>query len=429
MSHSIRRGIAALAVGAALGATSAAGIALLLYTGQGFLRAAGLLASSTIMAVAAGIWAGGPDPDAPGAPVQSRGRWAALILVLLAGGAFTAFWGAQAPLRGMAVGGAFAVMFVLALPAYAAGALMAALHTRERIALGPAGVGSVAAVAAAGAAIGVLLATTVLIQTLEAYGIYYAAAGLLVLASMLEWQRMTGGGTMNDHVSIITGVGNDGQVGYAVARRFVEAGARVLITDRSGQVEALAANLGAGERVVAVTADLLDEHDVQRLMTTVRERFGRLDSLVNVAGGLSVTGAVADTTPEQWIEESRRNTETALRVCQAALPLLRESKGAIVTFAAPAAERAVAGLGAYSAAKAGVLALTQALAAEEKPNGVRANAIAPGMVDTAQNRSEGEDDVRYVSRDDVASVALFLAGPDSRGVTGEMIRVLAASHR
>lgn len=431
MSRSLRRGIAALAVGAALGATAAAGIALLLYTGQGFLRAAGLLVSSTIMAVAAGIWAGGPDPEAPAAPVQSRARWVAVIIVFLAGGAFTAFWGAQAPLRGLAIGGAFAVMFVLALPAYATGALMAALHARERIELRARGAGNVAAVAAAGMAIGVLLATTVLIQNLEAYGIYYAGAGLMVLASMLEWQRISGGSTMNDHVSLITGVGNPGQVGYAVARRFVEAGASVVITDLSDRVQALAAELGVGDRAVGITADLLDPDDVDRLMTEVRTRFGRLDSLVHVAGGLSVSGTVMDTTPEQWLEESRRNAGTALRMCQAALPLLRSSQGAIVCFAAPAAEQAPAGLGAYSAAKAGVLALTQALAAEEKGHGVRANAIAPGLVGTAQNRQQAEDaqadDARFVSRDDVAAVALFLAGPDSRGITGEMIRVLATA--
>jgi hypothetical protein len=85
-----RRNLAALAAGLTLGATAAAGTALLLYTGQGFLRAAGLLVSSTIMAVAAGVWAGGPDPQQAGAPVQSRGRWVLLIVSLLAGGVFAA---------------------------------------------------------------------------------------------------------------------------------------------------------------------------------------------------------------------------------------------------------------------------------------------------------------------------------------------------
>jgi 3-oxoacyl-[acyl-carrier protein] reductase len=430
-----RRSLAALAAGLTLGATAAAGTALLLYTGQGFLRAAGLLVSSTIMAVAAGVWAGGPDPRQAGTPVQSRGRWVLLIVSLLAGGVFAALWGMRAPLRGLAVGGALAVLLVLALPAYAAGALLAALHGRERMTLREAAGGSVAAMSLAGAAIGVLLATTVLIQNLEAYGIYYAGAGLLTLASMLEWHRMTGGRDMTDHVSIITGVGDDGQVGYVVARRFLDAGARVVVTDIAPAVEQLAARLGEQERVAGVQADLTADPDVDRVITAVRERFGRLDSLINVAGGLSVVRPLADTTPEEWQREQQRNTETTLRMVRAALPLLRESRGAIVSFASPAASAAVAGLGAYSAAKAGVIAITRAIALEEQRYGVRANAIAPGMIDTAQNRrqlgietaAEAEAEVeaarRLVSREDVAAVALFLAGRESRGISGEVIRV------
>jgi NAD(P)-dependent dehydrogenase (short-subunit alcohol dehydrogenase family) len=457
VSRRTRRSLAALAAGATLGAVAAAGIALLLYTGQGFLRAAGLLVSSTIMAVAAGLWAGGPDPEAPHAPVQSRGRWVALIVALLAGGVFTALWGARAPLRELALGGALAVLLVLALPAYAAGALIVALHSRERAAAraegGDGAAGSVGAMATAGAAIGVLLATTVLIQNLEAYGIYYAAAGVLTLASLLEWQRTTGAGSMNDHVALITGVGDSGQVGYAVAERFLQAGARVVVTDIGGDVEALAGGLGPESRVAAVRGDLTRDDDIAAVISLVRDRFGRLDSLINVAGGLTLMRPVADTTPEEWERELQRNAGTMLRMSRAALPLLRESGGAIVSFASPTVFAGVAGLGAYSAAKAAVVSLTRALALEEQRHGVRANAIAPGMVDTAQNRRQlgidtDTDDAdgggadgdgadggrggraaasrRLVARTDVASVALFLAGPDSRGVTGETIHVLGA---
>ena len=153
----------------------------------------------------------------------------------------------------------------------------------------------------------------------------------------------------------------------------------------------------------------------------------RADDILEVR---SVTPyGVVDTTPEEWQREIERNAGTALRLSRAALPLLRESRGSIVNFAAPAATRAVARLAAYSAAKAAVVALTRALAIEEKSNGVRVNAIAPGLMDTDQNRREMGEDVTYVGRDDVASVALFLAGPASRGITGETVQVLGETIR
>jgi NAD(P)-dependent dehydrogenase (short-subunit alcohol dehydrogenase family) len=165
------------------------------------------------------------------------------------------------------------------------------------------------------------------------------------------------------------------------------------------------------------------------VVAVARDRFGRLDSLINVAGGLTVMGSISDTTPEEWQRELQRNAETALRMTRAALPLLRESRGAIVNFASPAALKAVRELGAYSAAKAAVVALTRATALEEKEHGVRANAIAPGMVDTEQNREQAGEGAAFVSRDDIAAVALFLASPDSRGVSGETVHVLGPGLR
>jgi NAD(P)-dependent dehydrogenase (short-subunit alcohol dehydrogenase family) len=432
VTPSVRRGAAALVAGTTLGATMSAGNAFLLYTGQGFLRAAGLLVASTILAVAAGVWAGTPERgDATG--VQTRARWIGLLLALLAGGAFTALWDMRPPLRDLAMGGAFAVLLVLALPAYVAGTLLVALHARERAVTPDVAGGSVATMGLMGAAGGVLLATTVLIQLLEPYGIYIGGAGAVLLAGLVEWSLPShsrhGGGDMTDRVVIVTGVGDRGQVGYAVARLFRDAGARVIITGRTEGVGELAQELGDPYSVHAVVADLTVDADIDRLMAVVRERHGRLDALINLAGGLSVMKPIADTAPEEWRAEGARNVETALRMCRAALPLLRESGGAIVNFAAPAGERAVANLGAYSAAKAGVIALTRALAVEEKKHGVRVNAIAPGLADTDQNRAAMGDDAVFVPRDDIAAVALFLAGPGARGVSGETIHVMGPTLR
>lgn len=246
---------------------------------------------------------------------------------------------------------------------------------------------------------------------------------------------------MIDRVVIVTGAADRGQLGYVIAERFLQAGAHVVISARSDALEdataglEAAATLDAGARpaqrgdVLAVRADLTSDDDVARIISTVQERFGRLDALINVAGGLSVVASVEDTTPAEWQREIERNAGTALRLSRAALPLLRESRGAIVNFASPAALRAPAKLAAYSAAKAAVIALTRSLAIEEKKTGVRVNAIAPGMMDTAQNRAETGEDVTYVSREDVASVTVFLAGPGAAAITGETIHVLGDTIR
>jgi len=237
---------------------------------------------------------------------------------------------------------------------------------------------------------------------------------------------------MGGSAAVVTGVGARGQVGYAIAGALLRAGARVLVTGRSAAVEALAAELRAempGAGVVAARADLATEAGAAAVIDAAGERFGRLDLLVNVAGGLTVIKPLAETTPDEWTGEIVRNARTTFLMCRAALPLLRESRGAIVNFASPAGLRARASLGAYSAAKAAVVALTRALALEEAARGVRVNAVAPGMVDTEQNRASVADPgkVTWVTREQVADAVLFLAGPASAGITGETIVVGGAA--
>ena len=412
--NSAQRGaIASVLVGVVLGATSTAGVTLLLYTGAGFLRAAGLLISSVVMAMAAGLWAAAPQTR------MTRARWFGFAMTLLIAGIATSLWGTREDLRGMAIGGAFVVLIVLALPAYAGGMLLAGLHARNRNA-------SIASAAAAGAAIGILLATTILIQLLQPFGIYYGSGLVVSLTSLLTRKSAADGDDMHEHVTLITGVGSAGQLGYAIAQRFASAGARVIITSRRADVETLATQLSASGDVHGVQADLLHDADVERIMHVITTRYGRLDSVINAAGGLTHIASIEQTTPEQWRQEIERNAETALRVCRAALPMLRASRGAIVNFASPAGEHAAAQLGAYSAGKAAVIALTRALALEEKQHGVRVNAIAPGMMDTEQNRASVASDATLLPRTDVASVAWLLATPDARGISGEVVHVMGA---
>jgi NAD(P)-dependent dehydrogenase (short-subunit alcohol dehydrogenase family) len=419
--------MAAFLVGVAVGAGTAAGSARLLYTGSGFLATAGFLLAVSVGALAAGFWVGAAENE-NAAPPSSGRRWFWVFLAFIAAAVFGMFWDARPALRALALGGAAAVLFILAEPAYAAGSLLATLHVRGRAQRGPAGT---AVAALLGAAAGLVISTTLLIPYLAAPAIYFGAAGLLALTGGFEAGRRVRATTskernMKDRVAIVTGVGNRGQVAFAIAQRFLEAGCRLVITGHSASVHELAGELAGRGQVQAIQADLTEPADVRRVIDAAHERFGRLDAVVNVAGGLSVIKPLADTETDEWRREIQRNADTTYQVCRAALPSLRESRGAIVNFAAPAGERAVPNLAAYSAGKAAVIALTRALALEEQAHGLHVNAIAPGFIDTDQNRqsvTEGET-AKYVTRDEIAEVVLFLAGPASSGISGQTIHVM-----
>jgi NAD(P)-dependent dehydrogenase (short-subunit alcohol dehydrogenase family) len=222
---------------------------------------------------------------------------------------------------------------------------------------------------------------------------------------------------------IVTGVGGGGQFGYALAGALLARGMRVAITDIAPTVREHAASLGTRERVVALDADLTTEDGAEAVARLAQENFGRIDALVNVAGGLGVIRSIAETSAEEWRRELERNASTAFFMTRAALPLLRERGGAIVNFSSPAGSQAPANLGAYSAAKAAVASLTRAVALEEKTHGVRVNAIAPGMIDTEQNRASSGPDAKFVSKEQVIETVLFLLSDAGSGINGQTIHV------
>lgn len=404
---------AAGAVGAALGIALMAGGALLLYSDEGFLRSAGFLMAVGMIGVAAGLWVGAPDGPAP-ADRRTLRRWMLAIIVMVVASFAAMVWFRVPALQTSLLGPPLALVVFMAEPAYALGALLAALEARRGDAAVPALIGSAA---------GVVVAAVWLIPALPPGPVFLAAALLLAAAGTMEMGL--GGasteGAMAERVVLITGVGGRGQVGYALAEAFHRRGARLVLAGRSDEVDARATELG-GE-VVAVRADLTTEDGSAAAVAAARERWGRLDTVVNAAGGLRVVKPLGETTASEWSDEIDRNALTAFLVSRAALPLLRESRGSIINFASPAADRAVPRLGAYGAAKAGVAALTRSLAVEERRNGVRVNAVAPGLIDTAQNREsvEDPDGTAWVTREAVAETVLFLA--EASGVSGEVVRV------
>jgi NAD(P)-dependent dehydrogenase (short-subunit alcohol dehydrogenase family) len=155
-------------------------------------------------------------------------------------------------------------------------------------------------------------------------------------------------------------------------------------------------------------------------------RFGRIDVLVNVAGGFRWE-KLEDGEPETWDQLYAMNLRTAVVCCKAVLPaMLERGAGRIINIGAgAAAARAGAGMGAYTAAKAGVQSLTESLSEEVKDRGITVNAILPGTIDTPRNRTDmpDADFSRWVAPAAIAEVIVFLASDAARAVTGAAIPV------
>lgn len=170
--------------------------------------------------------------------------------------------------------------------------------------------------------------------------------------------------------------------------------------------------------------DLTDEAAVGVAAARIEKELGRLDGLVNIAGGFSWE-TVADGSVTTWDRLYAMNVRTALIASRALLPLLRASHGAIVNIGAAASVKAGVGMGAYAASKSGVARLTEALAEELKEEGVRVNAILPSIIDTPANRAAMPDaDVaKWVSPAQLAGVVAFLLSSDAMPITGALIPV------
>ena len=220
---------------------------------------------------------------------------------------------------------------------------------------------------------------------------------------------------MSDRVIAITG--GHGVLGRAVVEAALTEGLKVAVIDH--------ATHPAPEGALEVGGvDLTDPAQAERAVAAVVDRFGRLDALLNIAGGF-VWQTVDDTEPA-WDRMHALNVTTALNASRAALGHLKGSpEGRIVNVGSAAALKAGAGMGAYGAAKAGVHALTQALAEELKDTAVTVNAVLPSIIDTPANRQDmpNADPAQWVAPTDLAAVILFLASPASRAMTGALVPV------
>jgi NAD(P)-dependent dehydrogenase (short-subunit alcohol dehydrogenase family) len=170
--------------------------------------------------------------------------------------------------------------------------------------------------------------------------------------------------------------------------------------------------------------DLTDPAAAVAAIGRVIDRFGRLDALLNIAGGF--VWQTTDDPEPAWDRMFALNLTTALNASRAALPHLKASpEGRIVNVGSAAALKAAAGMGAYAASKSAVHSLTQALAGELKSTSVTVNAVLPSIIDTPANRKDmpDADPSTWVAPADLAEVILFLASPASRAMTGALVPV------
>jgi len=215
--------------------------------------------------------------------------------------------------------------------------------------------------------------------------------------------------------------GSNGALGQAIAATLSGYGARLALLDHAQTPAAPPAGaLHYGG------IDLTQADAARSVMERVVEEAGRLDGLINVAGGFHWE-KLAGGTLDSWDSMYRINLRTAVVSCQAALPyLLQGGRGRIVNVGAMGAAKASTGMGAYAASKAGVAKLTEALADELKDRGITVNAILPSILDTPKNRVDmpQADFTRWVAPAEAAEVIAFLVSDEARAVTGALIPVV-----
>jgi NAD(P)-dependent dehydrogenase (short-subunit alcohol dehydrogenase family) len=222
---------------------------------------------------------------------------------------------------------------------------------------------------------------------------------------------------MDGKVVIVTGA--SGALGSVVAEAALGRGARVAGLDHAASQVPATAN-----RIELGGIDLSNAAEAQKAIDAVVAHFGRLDALINIAGGFAFE-AVAEGDPRTWQHMYALNVLTALNASRAAIPHLAASASArIVNIGAIGALQAGAGMGADAASKAGVHRLTEALAAEWKGK-ITVNAVLPSTIDTAANRASmpKADFTKWVTPQELAEVILFLISDAASAVTGALLPV------
>ena len=227
-----------------------------------------------------------------------------------------------------------------------------------------------------------------------------------------------------NQVVVITGAA--GNLGVAVARAYQKVGAKLVLLDRSpDRLQKLFADLAASpDHYLATGVDVTDAASIAAVAAETTSRFGRVDALINTAGGYRAGTLVHETPLADWDFLMDLNGRSVFTVCRAFVPqMLQQGAGKIVNIASRGALSGEAGAAIYSASKSVVMRLTESLSAELKSHGVNVNCILPGLIDTPPNRAAmpKADYSRWVTPEALSEIILFLTSDASNAIHGATI--------
>ena len=240
--------------------------------------------------------------------------------------------------------------------------------------------------------------------------------------------------SLTDKVALVTGASRG--IGRAIAIGFAEAGADVALAARTeADLETLAKEIdAAGRKALVLPTDVRERSAIEAMIERTVTEFGRLDILVNNAGGSNFMSPVVGLRPEGWDKLRTLNLDSVFHATQiAAQKMVDGEGGSIIQIASVAGIQGAQGLSPYSAAKAGVIMMSQAIAKELAGSNIRVNSIAPGWIDTPLNEWMTSDEAtlreaekmipmgRIGNAEEIVGAAIFLASDASSFVTGATI--------
>ncbi len=232
---------------------------------------------------------------------------------------------------------------------------------------------------------------------------------------------------MSENQRTVVVPGGTGALGGSVARAFLAAGARVVVTsERQEEIDELAAGTGKNPKLSGMVVNVTDEATAGKFIADTEAKFGSVDALVITVGGYAGGKNLWEADLATYDKMLNLNLRAAFVMARAVLPgMIRWNRGAIVNIASRAAYDRSPGAALYSASKAGVLALFNSLAEEVKPYNINVNSIVPSIMDTPANRRAmpKADFSVWPKTDDIAKVIVYLCSDDAKVIHGAAVPV------